>query len=102
MQELLAKIIEMDAQARKIKAQAEQEKIAGEEEIEKLRQQIYDDYIARAKSRVEKNIAVDRREAEEKYSASQKETGRLLAEMEMNYKENGDFWVNEIVKRSLE
>ena len=68
MQELLAKIVEMDAKARRIKEQAERDKLSSEAEIEELRQKIYDDYITRAKDRVEKNISVDRHLAEEAYA----------------------------------
>ena len=101
MQELLAKIIEMDANARRMKAVAEQEKQQGEEEIEKLRQQIYDDYITRARERVKKTIAVDRQEAEDKYSESCANAQQIIKDLEKSYSENGDRWVDEIVKRVL-
>ena len=66
MQDLLKKIVEMDVQARKIEESARAEKLKSEEEIEQLKEQIYNDYIERAKSRVEKNIAVDQAHADEK------------------------------------
>ena len=58
MQDLLIKIIKMDEQARKTAEIAKAEKLKSEQEVEALREQIYNDYIKRAKERIEKNIAV--------------------------------------------
>lgn len=101
MQELLSKIIEMDEKARRIRKKAEREKEHSEEEIEQLRQQIYDDYIARARKRVEKNIAVDRKKAELAYAQSEKHAEEVKARMHRLYDENGDRWVDEIVARVI-
>lgn len=101
MQELLAKIVETDAKARRIKEQAEQDKLSSEAEIEELRQKIYDDYIARAKDRVEKNISIDRHNAEEAYAIKEAETKRLSDEMDAVYAQHKDQWVDEIVSRVI-
>ena len=101
MQELLAKIIEMDANARRIKEQAEHDKLSSEAEIEELRQKIYDDYIARAKNRVEKNISIDRHIAEEEYAAQLADHQRLLDEMNALCEQNRDRWVDGIVSRVI-
>ena len=101
MQELLAKIIEMDSKARKIKEQAQTKKLESEQEVEKLRQQIYDDYIARAKERVEMNISVDRRYAEEDFEAFSKTAEEIKAGLRKNYELNGERLVSEIVERVL-
>ena len=101
MQELLAKIIEMDSKARKIKEQAQTKKLESEQEVEKLRQQIYDDYIARAKERVEMNISVDRRYAEEDFEAFSKTAEEIKAGLRKNYELNGERLVSEIVERGL-
>ena len=101
MENLLSKIIEMDEKARKIRKQAEREKELSEEEIELLRQQIYDDYIKRARARIEKNIAVDRQQAEEEYAAAKKRTDELITAMSQHYEENDDNWVDMIVSNVL-
>ena len=101
MQELLAKIIEMDANARRIKQAAEQDKLNSEAEIEELRQKIYDDYIKRAKERVEKNIAVDRQLAQEEYDAYKDQAERIKTELNESYKQNKDRWVSEIVNNVI-
>ena len=101
MQDLLKKIIQMDEQARKAEQQARVEKLKSEQEIEALREQIYNDYIVRAKDRVEKNIAVDRKIAEEKLEAYREHSEEMKQEMERQYSENHDQWVDEIVSRAL-
>ena len=96
MQELLAKIVEMDAKARRISEQAEQDKLSSEAEIEELRLKIYDDYITRAKDRVEKNISIDRHNAEEAFAEREAEAQRLKDAMLAHYAESKERWVDEI------
>lgn len=101
MQDLLKKIIKMDEEARKIEQQAKSEKIKSEEEIEALREQIYNDYIVRARERVEKNIAIDRKNAEKQLEEYQKKTDDAKSEMEQLYQQKHEAWVDEIVERAL-
>ena len=101
MQDLLKRIIEMDEQARKIEKQAKEEKLKSETEVEQLKEQIYNDYIVRAKDRVEKNIAVDRENADKKYAQAKQHHEEMKQEMDRLYQQNKDSWVEEIVKRSL-
>ena len=101
MQDLLKRIIEMDEQARKIEQQAKDEKLRSETEVEQLKEQIYNDYIVRAKDRVEKNIAIDRENADKKYAQAQQHNETMKQEMNRLYQQNKDSWVDEIVKRSL-
>ena len=101
MQDLLKRIIEMDEQARKIEQQAKDEKLRSETEVEQLKEQIYNDYIVRAKDRIEKNIAVDRENADKKYAQAQLRNEEIKQEMNRLYTEKKDRWVDEIVKRSL-
>lgn len=101
MQDLLKKIIEMDEEARKVEQQAKKEKIKSEEEVEQLREQIYNDYIARAKDRVEKNIAVEEARAQEYVRAYKERVDSAKQDMQTSYAENKEKWVDEIVKRAL-
>ena len=101
MQDMLAKIIAMDENARKIKEKAEQDKLNSEREIEELRDQIYRDYIDRAKKRIEINIAVDKKCAEESLQAYTEKVEKAEEDMQRMYDENGDKWVDEIVSRVL-
>ena len=101
MQELLLKIIEMDKKARAIEQQAKSEKIKSEEEVEAMREQIYNDYIERAKARIEKNIAIDRAHADERTAAYLADVEQAKSEMLQQYADNKELWVDEIVSRAL-
>jgi FKBP-type peptidyl-prolyl cis-trans isomerase (trigger factor) len=101
MQELLSKLIEMDERARALREEAEQEKAASEKNIDKLRRHIYDDYIERAKDRVEKNFAVDRRITEDELKTYREKIDAMKAQMNQQYEAEGDRWVDEIVARVL-
>lgn len=101
MQDMLAKIIAMDENARKIKEEAEQNKIKSEKEIEELREKIYSDYIERAKERIDKNIAVDREYAEESLKEYAEKVSQAESDMKALYAEKGDQWVDAIVSRVL-
>ena len=101
MQDLLKKIIEMDEQARKIEQHAKTEKLKSEEEVDRLREQIYNDYITRAKDRIEKNMAVDQQHADEKLAAYREQTASAKQEMQQTYEREHERWVDTIVSRSL-
>ena len=101
MQDMLAKIIAMDENARKINEEAEQNKIKSEKEIEELREKIYSDYIERAKERIDKNIAVDREYAEESLKEYAEKVSQAESDMKSLYAEKGDQWVDAIVSRVL-
>ena len=101
MQDLLKKIIEMDEQARKIEQEAKLEKIKSEEEVEQLRVKMYNEYIEKAKDRVEKNIAVEQAHAKERLEAYEAQIESAKSEMRRIYDEKKEKWVGEIVKRAL-
>lgn len=101
MQEMLNKIIEMDEKARKIKEEAEEYKNLSQKQVEELKQKIHDDYIARAKDRVEKNIAVDQSHAEEKWLRYSEKISHSKEQLQKEFEENKDTWTNEIVAQVI-
>lgn len=101
MQDMLKKIIEMDEQARLVKENAEKEKAAIEQEIIKTKQEIYDDFINRAKERVEKNLAADKADAEKSWEITKAQHKAVLTQLELADKENHDKWVQEIFNRVI-
>ena len=99
MQDMLKKIIEMDEQARLVKEKAIQEKAATESEIIKTKQNIYNEYIDRAKDRIKKNLEVDKANAEKNWTATQEKHKKAMYELEIQEKENHNKWVDEILAR---
>ena len=101
MQDLLIKIIKMDEQARKTAEIAKAEKLKSEQEVEALREQIYNDYIKRAKERIEKNIAVDQANADQRLADYEKRVEDTKTTMQQLYADKKEEWVGEIVDRAL-
>nr|WP_316624266.1 hypothetical protein [uncultured Ruminococcus sp.] len=101
MQDLLIKIIKMDEQARKTAEIAKAEKLKSEQEVEALREQIYNDYIKRAKERIEKNIAVDQANADKRLADYEKRVEDTKTAMQQLYSDKKEEWVGEIVDRAL-
>ncbi len=101
MQDLLIKIIKMDEQARKTAEIAKAEKLKSEQEVEALREQIYNDYIKRAKERIEKNIAVDQANADQRLADYEKRVEDTKTAMQQLYSDKKEEWVGEIVDRAL-
>lgn len=101
MQDMLKKIIEMDEQARLVKEKAVQEKAATEQEIIATKQKIYDDFINRAKERVEKNLEADRADAEKSWEITKAKHQSALIGLDAMDRENHDKWVDEIFNRVI-
>ncbi len=101
MQDMLKKIIEMDEQARLVKEKAQLEKAATEKEIIETKKRIYDDYIERAKERVNKNLEVDRANAQKEWELTKAKHHSTMVQLDAMYAENCDKWVDEIVSNVL-
>lgn len=101
MQDMLAKIVEMDEKARILTAQAEKSKAESEKDIAKIREDIYNDYIERARKRIEKNEAAQRQAAEASWKKIEKHQQETTDNLEKLYAVKGESWINEIVKRVI-
>lgn len=101
MQEMLNKIIEMDEKARKIKAEAEEYRFLSQKQVEELKQQIHNDYITRAKDRIEKNIAVDQNRAQQKWERYSEKINSSKESLQKEFDENKDVWTDEIVAQVI-
>lgn len=101
MKDMLKRIIEMDEQARLVKVKAIEEKAATEIEIKETKQNIYNDYIERAKERVKKNLEVDKANAQKNWEQTAKDHQKALNDLDNMDKENHDLWVSEIVNNVI-
>lgn len=101
MKDMLKKIIEMDEQARLVKVKAIEEKAATEIEIKETKQNIYNDFIERAKDRVKKNLEIDRQNAQKNWEETEKNHKEALDALNTLDKENHEMWVNEIVNNVI-
>lgn len=101
MQDMLTKIVEMDEKARSLTAEAEKSKAESEKDIARIREDIYNDYIERARKRIEKNEAAQRQATEENWKKTEAHQQETIDKLEKLYTEKCDSWVNEIVNRVI-
>lgn len=101
MQDMIAKIVEMDEKARELTAQAQREKAMSEQDIATAKEKIYNDFIERARRRIQLNEETERKAAEENWKRVEAEHQKALQQLEKLRVENSEKWAGDIVKRVL-
>lgn len=101
MQDMIAKIVEMDEKAREVTENAQKEKANTEKEITEAKQRIFQDYISRAQIRIKKNEETERGIAANKWKEIEKNHSGVLKRLNEAEKEKTEVWVAEIVKNVL-
>ena len=97
MEDMIARIVEMDKKARDMTAEAQQSKLDFENQVIAKRESMKNDFLERAKKRV----AINRKSAQKKADAALKQIeerdSAVIQRLDSVYAKNGDIWVNEIV-----
>ncbi len=99
MQDLVKQIVEMDKKARAITDSAQKEKIDSQKKIQEERERIRTNYLQEARRRIAKNEPAERAAAEAAWEKQKARNAADAEKLETLYRENGDRWVSEIVKR---
>lgn len=101
MKDMIQKIVDMDKKAQKLdkKNQAQRENL--EKEIQEITSNIHSEYMAEAKKTAEKNMAEIKSEAEQKWKNDEKKRAAVMQQLQKNYEEKKEQWVNAIVERVL-
>lgn len=97
MQDMLSKIVNMDEKVRIENKQAEQRKADSYKKIAKKKDDIYNDYISRARVRIKKNEVVERAAAEKKWQELEAKQKKCLERLEKAYAQKGSQWIDAIV-----
>lgn len=92
----------MDEKAKKIKEQAQQDKINSEKEIEALKNKIHDDYINRARERIDINAKSDQESADRQWTAFEQNIKSAKTELQERFDKNAEKWVDEIFNRVID
>ena len=88
MEDMLAKIVEMDEKARELTEEANKEKVSSEADIAKAKEDVYNNYIEKARKRIAKNEITERNAADEELKKSQRQQKEALEKLEKTYSEN--------------
>lgn len=102
MEDMIAKIVEMDKKARDMTAEAQRNKLDYENQVIAKRESIKNDFLERAKKR----IAINQESAQKKADASLKlieeRDSAVIRRLDSVYETNCDKWVDEIVARVID
>ncbi len=99
MEDMISKIIEMDKKARDLTDQAQKSKVDFEKNIIEKKEQIKNDYLNRAKERIEINKHTAQKQADEQLKKIEEKNSAVIQKLDSSYKENGNKWVDQIVAR---
>jgi hypothetical protein len=97
MQDMLSKIVDMDEKVRLQNLQAEQRRADSLKMINQKKDDIYNDYINRARERIKKNQTAEQAAANRKWQELEAKQKQFLIKLDESFSKNGDNWVNAIV-----
>jgi len=97
MKDTIAKIVEMDKQARIKIEEAEIQRSNSGKEIERRCREINEKHSENAKKRVELLRLQEEKLSEERWKAFSLKSDRIVEKLEKSHKDNCDKWVDEIV-----
>jgi hypothetical protein len=101
MQDLLKQIVDMDRKAREITDAAQLEKINSQKEVVEKKEEIRNEYLARARKRIAKNEPQERAAAEAAWEEKKKKNAEISQKLNQLYQEKGDVWVKAIVSKVI-
>ena len=102
MEEMIKRIIDMDKKARDITDAAKREKLDSEEEITEKAAQLRNEYLDRARRRIQINNEADRTIMEQNWRKREAQFADQMKQMDQAYAEHSEEWVNTIMKHVLE
>lgn len=101
MQDIIKKIIEIDRNAQKMTEEALALKSEAESAIEKDKSALREQYIARAKKRIEITARTEESFLEEALDDINKKYSSAAAQLKSKYDNNHSQWAEEIYKRVI-
>ena len=101
MQDMIEKIINMDEKAQEITEEAKRSKAKTAQEIAEQKEQLRENYLKRARKRIELNRIQEKEQAKTILAASAQVYQEKEKQMQELYAQNGECWVETIVGRVI-
>lgn len=101
MEDMIARIVEMDKKARDITEEAQKNKLDYENQVIAKREGMKNEYLGRAKKRISINEESARKKAERSIRQMEERNNAVIRRMDSTYAQNRDQWINEIVTRTI-
>ena len=101
MQDMIKKIVDMDEKAQEITEEAKRNKALSAQEIAETKERIRENYLARARKRIELNRIQEKNQARQILADAEKKYEVQLIKMQELYRQQGGNWVDAIVGRVI-
>ena len=101
MQDMIKKIVDMDEKAQEITEEAKRSKALSAQEIAETKERIRENYLARARKRIELNRIQEKNQARQILADAEKKSEVQLIKMQELYRQQGGNWVDAIVGRVI-
>ena len=101
MQDMIKKIVDMDEKAQEITEEAKRSKALSAQEIAETKERIRENYLARARKRIELNRIQEKNQARQSLADAEKKYEVQLINMQELYRQQGGNWVDAIVGRVI-
>ena len=101
MQDMIKKIVDMDEKAQEITEEAKRSKALSAQEIAETKERIRENYLARARKRIELNRIQEKNQARQILADAEKKYEVQLIKMQELYRQQGGNWVDAIVGRGI-
>ena len=101
MQDMIKKIVDMDEKAQEITEEAKRSKALSAQEIAETKERIRENYLARARKRIELNRIQEKNQARQILADAEKKYEVQLIKMQVLYRQQGGNWVDAIVGRVI-
>lgn len=99
MEEMIARIVEMDKKAREMTDEAVKNKLDYEQRIIQTKEKIKNDYLERAKQRIEVNRQSAQKKADDQLRLIMKKNSAVVQRLEESCAQNSERWADEIFAR---
>ena len=101
MQDMIKKIVDKDEKAQEITEEAKRSKALSAQEIAETKERIRENYLARARKRIELNRIQEKNQARQILADAEKKYEVQLIKMQELYRQQGGNWVDAIVGRVI-
>ena len=101
MQDMIKKFVDMDEKAQEITEEAKRSKALSAQEIAETKERIRENYLARARKRIELNRIQEKNQARQILADAEKKYEVQLIKMQELYRQQGGNWVDAIVGRVI-
>ena len=102
MEEMIKRIIDMDRKAQEITEAARREKLESEKELVKRAEALKEEYLDRARRRIQINAETEQTLLEQKWRKREEYYAEQTARLERLYAQKPTQWVADIVKKVKE